>query len=51
MWKCECGFQAKIGIPCSHLLRVLHSEKTTKYQDYISSKHYKIKLSGAVEIE
>lgn len=24
MWKCECGYQAKIGIPCPHLMRVLH---------------------------
>lgn len=51
MWKCECGFQAKVGIPCAHLFKVLHKEKGTKYEDYINSRHYKIKLSGAVFIE
>lgn len=24
LWKCECGYQAKVGIPCPHLMRVLH---------------------------
>ena len=24
-WKCDCGYLAKIGIPCVHLIPVLHA--------------------------
>lgn len=45
MWKCECGYLTKIGIPCSHLMRVLHAEKKIKYADYVHPSYLRLASS------
>lgn len=34
-WECDCGFRAKSGLPCEHLLKVLWFTREFTYAKYI----------------